>query len=295
MLAATVPHTAVLVPVPRGERTVSDPTPVIDDLREESEELDRLVAGLSAEEWARRTPAPGWTVAHQIAHLAWTDHAALLAATDADGFGALAEDALAAPHTFVDDGAEEYARSAPGALLARWREGRAALEKALRSAPPGARLPWYGPPMSAASMATARLMETWAHGLDVADALGVVRPPTDRLRHVVRLGVRTRDFAHGAHGLTPPAVPFRVELRAPGGELWAHGPEDAPQRVTGPALDFCLLVTQRAHRADLALHAEGSDADRWLDIAQAFAGPPGAGRAPKGSEGSEGGKGDTAR
>ncbi|GGV76722.1 TIGR03084 family protein [Streptomyces griseoloalbus] len=262
---------------------MSDPTPVIDDLREESEELDRLVAGLSPQRWALATPAPGWTVAHQIAHLTWTDRAALVAVTDADGFRALVERALAAPHTFVDEGAEEQARLTPAELLTRWREGRAALEKALREAPSGARFPWYGPRMSAASMATARLMETWAHGLDVADTIGVMRPPTDRLRHVARLGVRTRDFAFGVHGLTPPADPFRVELVAPGGgEPWVHGPEDAPQRVTGPALDFCLLVTQRAHRADLALTAEGPDADRWLDIAQAFAGPPGDGRTPKG-------------
>ncbi|NEC84228.1 TIGR03084 family protein, partial [Streptomyces sp. SID7958] len=151
-----------------------------------------------------------------------------------------------------------------------------------RAVPSGVRVPWYGPPMSAASMATARLMETWAHGLDVADALGVERAPTARLRHIARLGVRTRDFAYAVHGLTPPAEPFRVELTAPGGELWTYGPEDAAQRVTGPGLDFCLLVTQRAHRADLALTAVGPDADRWLDIAQAFAGPPGGGRAPKG-------------
>lgn len=260
---------------------MADPTRVIDDLCTESDELDRLVAGLSAEQWTLQTPAAGWTVAHQIAHLAWTDHSSLLAVTDADGFQALVEGALDAPRTFVDDGAEEYARSAPVELLARWREGRAALEKALREAPAGARFPWYGPPMSAASMATARLMETWAHGLDVADTLGVVRPPSDRLRHVAWLGVRTRDFAFGAHGLTPPAEPFRVELAGPGGDVWAYGPEDAPQRVTGPALDFCLLVTQRAHRADLALTADGPDADRWLDIAQAFAGPPGRGREPK--------------
>ncbi|MFE1324220.1 TIGR03084 family metal-binding protein [Streptomyces sp. NPDC058741] len=261
---------------------MSDPTPVIDDLHEESEELDRLVAGADAPRWALATPAPGWTVAHQIAHLAWTDRSALLAVTDADGFRALVEQALAAPDSFVDDGAEEDAGLPPADLLARWREGRTALEKALRSAPPGARFPWYGPPMSAASMTTARLMETWAHGQDVADTLGVVRPPTDRLRHVAWLGVRTRDFAYGVHGLTPPAEPFRVELRAPSGDLWAYGPEGAPQRVTGPALDFCLLVTHRAHRADLALRADGPDADRWLDIAQAFAGLPGRGRRPKG-------------
>ncbi|MEU6403108.1 TIGR03084 family metal-binding protein [Streptomyces sp. NPDC046985] len=260
---------------------MSDPTPVFDDLREESDELDRRVAESSAERWTLATPAPGWTVAHQIAHLAWTDRCALLAATDPDGFRALVEKALAAPDSYVDEGAAEGAGLPPGELLARWREGRAALDAALRAVPPGARLPWFGPPMSAASMATARLMETWAHGLDVAEALGAVPAPTERLRHIARLGVRTRDFAHLVHGLPAPGEPFRVELRSPAGEVWAYGPEDAAQRVAGPALDFCLLVTQRAHRADLALTAVGPDADRWLAIAQAFAGPPGAGRAPK--------------
>ncbi|MFE1309041.1 TIGR03084 family metal-binding protein [Streptomyces sp. NPDC058755] len=261
---------------------MADPTPVIDDLRAESDELDLLVAELRPEQWALSTPAPGWTVAHQIAHLAWTDRSALLAVTDAGAFHALVEKALTRPDSFVDEGAEEGARLPVAELLSTWRAGRTALEAALREAQPGARFPWYGPPMSAASMATARLMETWAHALDVADALGVVRPPSDRLRHVARLGVRTRDFAFGVHGLTPPVEEFRVELTAPSGALWTYGPEDAPQRVTGPALDFCLLVTQRANRADLALHAEGPDADRWLDIAQAFAGPPGTGRKAKG-------------
>ncbi|AEY90033.1 hypothetical protein SHJG_4764 [Streptomyces hygroscopicus subsp. jinggangensis 5008] len=262
---------------------MADPTPVIDDLRAESGELDRLVAELSPSSWALPTPAPGWTVAHQIAHLAWTDRSALLAVTDAGAFRTLVEKALAAPGSFVDEGAEEGAELPPAELLAAWRGGRTALDRALRDAPAGARFPWYGPPMSAASMATARLMETWAHGLDIADALGVVRPPTDRLRHVARLGVRTRDFAFGVHGLTPPDEEFRVELTAPSGQVWAYGDERAAQRVTGPALDFCLLVTQRAHRDDLALTAAGPDADRWLGIAQAFAGPPGTGRPPKGA------------
>ncbi|MEU6351782.1 TIGR03084 family metal-binding protein [Streptomyces sp. NPDC047072] len=263
---------------------MADPTPVIDDLCAESEELDLLVAGLSPERWALATPAPGWTVAHQIAHLAWTDHSSLLAVTDHDAFARQIEKALAEPGDFVDNGAEEGAGKEPEQLLADWRTGRTALAEALRSAPEGARFPWYGPPMSTASMATARLMETWAHGLDVADALGVTRKPTDRIRHIVRLGVRTRDFAFGVRGLTPPFEEFRVELVGPGGELWVYGPEDAGDRVSGPALDFCLLVTQRAHRTDLALTAVGEDADRWLDIAQAFAGPPGEGRAPKGAD-----------
>ncbi|MET8950712.1 TIGR03084 family metal-binding protein [Streptomyces sp. NPDC004393] len=262
---------------------MSDASPVIDDLGRESEELDRLVAEVGEEPWGLATPAPGWTVAHQIAHLAWTDRAALLSVTDAEGFAKEVEKALASPGTWVDDAAREGAALPPARLLAEWRSGRAALDRALRAAPAGSRFPWYGPPMSAASMATARLMETWAHGQDIADTLGVVRTPTDRLRHVARIGVRARDYAYAVRELSAPREEFRVELVAPSGDaLWTYGPEDAPQRVTGPALDFCLLVTRRAHRADLAVRAEGPDADRWLDIAQAFAGPPGAGRAPKG-------------
>jgi uncharacterized protein (TIGR03084 family) len=263
---------------------MADPTPVIDDLHAESEQLDLLVAELSPERWALATPAPGWTVAHQIAHLAWTDHSSVLTVTDQAAFAREVESALTAPGDFVDIGAEEGAGKPPERLLADWRAGRAALEAALRAAPEGARFPWYGPPMSTASMATARLMETWAHGLDIADALAVPRiAPGDRLRHITRLGIRTRDFAFGVHGLTPPFEEFRVDLTSPAGEVWTYGPEDATDRVSGPALDFCLLVTQRAHRTDLALRAEGDDADSWLDIAQAFAGPPGTGREPKGA------------
>ncbi|MET8581069.1 TIGR03084 family metal-binding protein [Streptomyces collinus] len=261
---------------------MSEPTPVLADLRDESEELDRLVADLTEERWRLATPAPRWSIAHQIAHLHWTDRAALLAVTDETGFCQVVETALKSPDTFVDDAADEGARLAPADLLSRWREGRAALDRALRAAPQGTRFPWFGPPMSAASMATGRLMETWAHGQDIADALGVVRAPTDRLRHVVRIGVRARNFAFGVRGLPVPQEEFRVEVRSPSGESWTYGPEDARQRVTGTALDFCLLVTQRAHRDDVALRADGPDADRWLDIAQAFAGPPGTGRPPKG-------------
>ncbi|WP_328488366.1 TIGR03084 family metal-binding protein [Streptomyces zaomyceticus] len=262
---------------------MSEPAVVLDDLREESEALDLLVRELGEDRWGTPTPAPGWTIAHQIAHLAWTDRAALLAATDAEAFAAETEKALAAPDRFVDEGAEEGAKLPPAELLARWREGRERLQEALRAVPAGARFPWYGPPMSAPAMATARLMETWAHGQDVADALGVVRPPTARLRHVAWIGHRARDYAFLVRGLPVPAEPFRVELLAPDGEVWAYGPEDAGQRVTGSALDFCLLVTQRVHRDDTALVAEGSDAEHWLTVAQAFAGPAGPGRPAEGA------------
>jgi uncharacterized protein (TIGR03084 family) len=130
-------------------------------------------------------------------------------------------------------------------------------------------------------MGTARFMETWAHALDVADALGVTLEPTDRLKHVAHLGVRTRGFAFAVHGLDAPAEEFRVDLVAPSGDVWSWGPEDAAQTLTGSAGDFCRLVTQRVHRADTDLVATGADVDRWLDIAQAFAGQPGEGRAPR--------------
>ncbi|MFB7518074.1 TIGR03084 family metal-binding protein [Streptomyces sp. NPDC056144] len=256
---------------------------LLDDLCEEGEELDRLVGELGDGDWALPTPAPGWTVAHQIAHLAWTDRAALLAATDPEAFVAEVEKAMAAPDRFVDEGAEEGAKLPPVELLAAWRIGRERLQDVLRAAPAGARFPWYGPPMSVSAMATARLMETWAHAQDVADALGVTRVPTARLRHVAWIGARARDYAYLVRGLPAPAAPFRIELDGIDGKLWAYGPEDAPQKVTGPALDFCLLVAQRVHRADTALVAHGPDAEHWLTIAQAFAGPAGGGRDPQGA------------
>jgi uncharacterized protein (TIGR03084 family) len=253
---------------------------VLDDLAAESDELDRMVADLPASDWATPTPSPGWSIAHQIAHLAWTDRAAELAATDADKFAAHLQQAAADPTGFVDRGAEEGATVPPAELLDQWRSGRGRLDRALRAVPEGVRLPWYGPPMRAATLATARIMETWAHAQDVADALGVRREPTARLRHVAHLAVRTRDFAYALHGRTPLAGEFRVELRAPDGGTWTWGPAEAAQRVTGSALDFCLLATRRRHRDDLDVTAYGSDAAAWLDIIQAFAGPPGQGREP---------------
>jgi uncharacterized protein (TIGR03084 family) len=252
---------------------------VLTDLTAEGAELEDLVAG--CDDWSAQTPAAGWTIAHQIGHLAWTDHVSHLAAADAGGFAALLERASADPLGFVDDAAEQW--STRDDLRPAWRVGRGALVDALAAAPPDVKLPWFGPPMSPTSMATARLMETWAHGQDVADALGLAREPTDRIRHVAHIGAHTRDFAFTIRELTPPADPFRIELTAPSGALWTWGPDDAVQRVSGPALDFCLRVTQRRHRDDLGLVAEGADADRWLDIAQAFAGPPGPGRPKSGA------------
>jgi uncharacterized protein (TIGR03083 family) len=210
---------------------------ILTDLHTESAELDGLVSRLAVEDWQLPTPADGWTVAHQIAHLTWTDRVARRSATDPAAFGRALAAAAENPTSFVDDAAEEvlaeHCRPAepgedpaldPAGLLDDWRAGRAELAAALASAAPGSKLPWLMTTMSPVSMATGRLMETWAYG-------------------------------------------------AP----------DATNRVTGPAMDFCLLVAQRAHRDDLALEVLGPVADEWLDVAQVFAGLPGPGRPPRGT------------
>jgi uncharacterized protein (TIGR03084 family) len=251
---------------------------IVAELRAESDQLDALVAALPEQGWRTATPAPGWTIAHQIAHLHWTDRVAVVAVTDEAGFAELLTLAAKNPGGFVDEGAEELAVTPPTDLLAVWRRTRTRLYEELLRVESGRKLPWFGPPMSAASMATARLMETWAHGLDVADALGVKRSASPGLKSIAHIGVRTRDFAFAVNGLPAPAEPFLVELRAPDGAAWSWGPADAAQRVTGSAEDFCMLVTQRRPHAELDVAAVGPDAERWLTIAQAFAGPPGSGR-----------------
>ena len=254
-------------------------TQVLADLEAEGDRLEQLVAGLDDDGWHTPTPAPGWDVATQVAHLAWTDEVALKAATDKAAWDAVVLEAIADPEGYVDAQALALAREPD--RMPRWRRARADLRAALVAMPQGEKMPWFGPPMSPTSMATARLMETWAHSLDVHEALGADVEDTDRIRHVAHLGVRTRNFAFSVHGLEAPAEEFRIDLASPSGDVWSWGPEDAAQTLTGSAGDFCRLVTQRVHRADTDLVASGVDVDRWLDVAQAFAGQPGEGRAPR--------------
>lgn len=254
---------------------------VLNDLVAEGDELDDVVSTVDDAAWRTPTPAVGWTVAHQIAHLNWTDTIAALAATDVAEFSRQLKAAVEKGTSPVDEAADEGAALPPAELLAKWRGGRADVVAALRAVPLGERLPWFGPTMSATSMATARIMETWAHGQDVYDALGRTREPTARLRNVAHIGASTVGFAFAVHGKERPEQLFRIELTGPDGELWTWGPEDSANRVTGPALDFCLLVTQRRHRDDLDVTVTGDKATEWLPIAQAFAGPPGTGRTPE--------------
>ena len=250
------------------------------DLAAERQALDEVLATLTPDDWSRPTPAPGWTIRDQITHLAWFDGSATEAIRDPDAFRRTRAKLSDPIGDFVERVAEDH-RHLAGDDVRRWlTRADAELREAALAAPPGIRVPWYGPDMSVASAITARLMETWAHGHDVTDAVGLPPSASPRLRHVAHLGLITFANSFRSHGLAVPDGSVRVELRAPDGSTWSFGPDDATGVVTGDALDFCEVVTQRRHRADTGLVARGEVADRWLDVAQAFAGPAGAGRSP---------------
>jgi uncharacterized protein (TIGR03084 family) len=248
------------------------------DLIEEGDDIDRLVADLNPAQWILPTPATGWTIGHQVAHLAFVSHLAGLAAADAETFNVHAADARRDFQGAVDAALAEYLAEPQPAVIARWRSELKSAAEGLAAVPAGQMVPWLVTPLPASVLAAAGMMEVFAHGQDIADTLGVRREYTDRIGHLAFFGARTRDFGYQANGITPPAEEFRFELTAPSGIEWAFGPADAKDKIVGPAADFCLLVTRRRHRDDLALVATGDEAERWLDIAQAYRGPAGAGR-----------------
>jgi uncharacterized protein (TIGR03084 family) len=247
---------------------------VIEDLIAEEAALASLLATLAPEEWDLPTPAAGWAVRDQIAHLALAEDLATLAATDPGAFKARLVALMSDLESVEADNTKEARSHSPGELTAWWKSSASATIAAIRDRDDGDRVAWITGPMSVVSFATARLMETWAHGHDVAEAVGASVEATARLRHVADLGVRTRGFSFRNRGLQVPDVEPRVELRGPDGRLWTWGPEDATERVEGDALDFCLVVTQRRPVTETTLKAIGAGPTAWLAIAQCFAGPP---------------------
>ena len=260
---------------------------LLGDLGDETDQLLSILVTLEEKEWELATPAPGWAIRDQVSHLAYFDQSAVRALLYPEYFKLDAAELLAIGDSFPDEIALRYCRIAPSELIQWLGDARAELIAEFSAVDERHRIPWYGPEMSVASAATARLMETWAHGQDIADALGVTREPTSRLRHIAHLGYATFAFSHQLRDLSVPQVPVRVELTAPDGSTWSYGPVDAKERVVGTALEFCLVVTQRRNVADTALKATGEAASRWMGIAQAYAGAAGQGRAPIGSFGEE--------
>lgn len=256
---------------------------VLADLEAETDDLAAILSTLSDDQWDLVTPADPWTILDQVGHLAFFDDRATMAATDPDAFTAdlqavfdLGMDGYLGQH--IDKGRA----MSPAEILDWWRGARRGVIAALRSRDPDDRIIWYGPPMRAASFATARLMETWAHGLDVADTLGVSRKPTDRLVRIAELGVRTFRFSFENRGVAAPEDRVRTALRSPSGAMVVWN-DEWNESVTGPLEEFCQVIVQRRHVDDTHLVMEGPLARQWMELAQVFAGPPGPGREPQGA------------
>jgi uncharacterized protein (TIGR03084 family) len=248
---------------------------LINDLCAEQDALDVVVAHISEAQWQVPTPSPGWRVADQIAHLTYFDEAAATAVLDPERFRA-ERDVLftRAIEVGIDEHSLAPLRLLNGRqLLERWRIARGILGDAAAGLTEGMRVEWFGPSMGAKSFLSARLMETWAHGTDVVDALDAYRAPTDRLIHVAQLGYNTRRWSYQVRDETMPEGDVRLELRSPTGATWTWGPESADDTVCGLAEEFCLVVTQRRHVANTSLAAGALGMD-WLNRAQAFAGAP---------------------
>jgi len=253
---------------------------ICNDLAMEQQELDAVVANLDEAGWKTMTPSEGWDIKEQIRHIAYYEDRARLAASNQEAFKEWFAEMVQEPDKMTRH-VETTGKDLTGAgTLNWWREERRALLEILGKMDRKTRLAWYGPPLSAMSFATARLMETWAHEQDILDALGIERKPTERLRHIAHLGVSTLRWSYANREMEVPDATVRVELTGPSGDMWSWGPEDVKDMVKGPAQDFCLVVVQRRHAADTNLIVTGETAQQWMSIAQAFAGPPTEGRKP---------------
>lgn len=259
----------------QGKKTVANMKPICLDLASQYQEFDELVTRLDEKQWCHKTPFFQWTIFDEVAHIAFFDHEALLAIEDPDRFKERAKGVMEVilsdcswpDHTNSLLGPEE-----PAELLLFWRDLRNRLIRRLRNMSPKDRLPWYGPNMSARSFATARLMETWAHSQDVFDTIRIKRVNCARLRHVAHIGVTTFGWSFVSRKLKVPHIKLRVELTGPAGEKWEWGVNHAMERVWGNAEEFCLVATQRRNVRDTGLKWQGEHAEKWLTIAQAFAG-----------------------
>ncbi len=246
-------------------------------LKSSAEALCTELEALDEEAWWLPTDFFGWTAWDEIAHLCYFDEAALLAIQNEAAFRRHADDLLelmvqGQPISAV--ARLHFHRLSPSAICARWRDRFGQLLAHLATLDPKDRLPWYGPSMSALSFATARMMETWAHGQDIYDRLGYVRPASAALKPIAHLGVSTFAWTFRNRQLEVPSQAPFVALQGPAQASWLWGDPAARDRIEGEALDFCLVVTQRRHWQDTALKVTGGVAQSWMNIAQCFAGPP---------------------
>jgi len=247
------------------------------DLIAEAEELHGFLRTLDEADWSRETGFMGWTPWDVVAHLHFFDLVSLRSLEGREAF-TRRRDELVARMTTGETSSQiarrELGPLPPRELVARWNATCRDMATQLGASEPDRRLPWFGPDMGVRMFTTARLMETWAHGQEIYDLKRVERVPTDRLRHICVIGVRTFEWTFLNRGLEVPGPPPQVRLRAPSGAIWEWNEKSQSGRIEGDALDFCQVVTQVRNVADTALDVKGDVATRWMSIAQCFAGGP---------------------
>ena len=256
----------------RGGPTMTDgttaATAIFDDLEAEQERLEAILDGLDAAAWRSPSAAEGWSVADVVLHLAQTEDAVVVSAAGGDGF-----DLMRPESTGVDDAAERMVqaeRAEPAVVFERWKAGRRAALAALRTADPQKPIPWVATRLKPATLATTRLAEHWAHGLDITGPLGAPLPDTDRLRHIAWLAHGTLPYAFAL--ASQEAHPVYCELVGPSGDIWRYGPTDADSTITGPAGAFCRVGAQRLAPQDSGLLAEGPNGQAALRVLRTYAG-----------------------
>jgi uncharacterized protein (TIGR03084 family) len=251
---------------------------IVGDLKAEHEALDSFLSTLKDEQWDLPSPAEGWSLRDCVSHIAHIDDVSVLLLR---GDNSPLEEAARPQFDLVNVGPKKGRSMKPSEVLLWWRKARAIMVEELLKSDPKRRIPWFALPMGARAFATARLMETWAHGLDCFDAVGTEPDDTDRLRHVALLAYLARPYAYQTNAIEMPDTPLRLELVLPSGTPWNQGPEDAKNRIRGQAGEFCRVAVRRRHWKDMNLKIEGEEAMRYIEITQTYAGPPGSGRRPR--------------
>lgn len=245
------------------------------DLREEGRILYELLEKQSLALWEIPTQFKDWTVWDVVAHLHFSDHMAMTTARSETEFAKLTADLM--PYMQDGRGLQGYARDWLGelggpALLERWFAAFQQMCDLFDSHPDDARLKWFGPDMGIRMFATARQMETWAHGQEIYDLLAIERKNTDRIKNIVVIGVKTFGFAHKIRGLDIPVNEPYVSLTAPSGANWAFGDKNSENSIIGAAVEFAQVLTQTRNIRDTNLVVKGAVAQNWMAIAQCFAG-----------------------
>jgi uncharacterized protein (TIGR03084 family) len=235
------------------------------DLCDEYARLDSILTSLSITEWESQSLAPGWSIADVVAHLALSE------AGVASTLQRPSVDWVSREHSLDSemDAAVQQRSTDPMVVFGQWRDACAASLSALRTADPTRTYQWAAAPLRPRTLATTRLAEHWAHGLDITEPLGISFPDTNRLRHIAWLGHATLPYAFTLHGFEPVAV--RCELIGPDGERWTFGDADAEAVIAGSASEFCRVGAQRLAPLTSGLTANGESAVRALRVLRNYA------------------------